>query len=752
MGMGFGAPALQAGSPSVFAQHAHQQPTVRGMSRQALDSIIEQVGGTVSPKLIHNFAKLVPDDASGKLLSEAIMNYLSQAISRADLVRYYGVLLESSMAGCSAADTMSLKAQFIDALNRLENGVRSHSTAGASSGSRSHHGSNVAGLETQFGFGMTGDTGGPMHGQHHTRGFSQNVMVGGCGSAASFHPHVKPTAQLPTFMFGAPAPSIAFDAAGCSGIPQNENAAAMAGGFGGQSMLGLGHPGRSPVPQSSAQAASMTPFGLGQIATSSAISIATGALQESMAGFVAERAQTRLDAEKALESIALTGNMSSDYSIPKTYGETNAMRADAASDGGSEASALEGLVHYSNIAPLMRLLDAVPKSYQVGTSFGAKELAQIPTNLHFSSQFAQALCAFSEDAINVIMKLQATVAAETNPVRKVSYIQALRSFAVEYHEDLTTAIWDVQSAGHSAERSGMPLRHMLFLVQPPRASERRGKPSWMNIEIMTQVFNTLYKAGVFLPLSDEQVSMLEQALPAEYISYQMKAASGGINRTGQDMSSLTILLMAAGPARGDLLDILANSGPSVAHSIGGFHRGLKVVTDLDALKERYMKHLGMDIAGIDSRIYLNEIDISVLAGNLKSLFMTAAMKRERAAVDMEHSARTVACQICAALEEVNEAARMIWEAGDYESAANGRPIDPKTLKCSEDDARAARINYINAYKKLTALLASCRSLEWNLGLSDEDKALAKESYAVKSGATTGPFEAAQGCNGIGAMA
>ena len=49
---------------------------------------------------------------------------------------------------------------------------------------------------------------------------------------------------------------------------------------------------------------------------------------------------------------------------------------------------------------------------------------------------------------------------------------------------LTKSIWDVQSAGYSAEKAGMPLRHLLYLVQPPRATERRGKPSWMNVEVI----------------------------------------------------------------------------------------------------------------------------------------------------------------------------------------------------------------------------------------------------------------------------
>ena len=144
----------------------------------------------------------------------------------------------------------------------------------------------------------------------------------------------------------------------------------------------------------------MTPFGAGEMAASSSIMSNTGALHDAMAVFTSERSKSREEAERALEAIAVTSNLRSEYSLPKTYGDTNMLRADQGSEGGSEASAVEGLVHYANLAPLMKLMDNVPSAFRVGTSFTAAELAQVPTNLHFTSNFSRAICTFSNEAVD----------------------------------------------------------------------------------------------------------------------------------------------------------------------------------------------------------------------------------------------------------------------------------------------------------------------------------------------------------------
>ena len=72
---------------------------------------------------------------------------------------------------------------------------------------------------------------------------------------------------------------------------------------------------------------------------------------------------------------------------------------------------------------------------------------------------------------------------------------------MEFNEELTTSIWNVQSAGYMVERAGMCLKHLLFLVQPPRASEKRGAASWIA---------TLSQNGIFIPLSDTELAMLEK--------------------------------------------------------------------------------------------------------------------------------------------------------------------------------------------------------------------------------------------------
>ena len=150
--------------------------------------------------------------------------------------------------------------------------------------------------------------------------------------------------------------------------------------------------------------------------------------------------------------------------------------------------------------------------------------------------------------------------------------------------------WVVDSPSYSSKHGGVLLRHLLYMIQPCRATEIKGSPVWLNATIMTHVFDQLRNNGVFVPLTDEKLKKLEDIVQKEYLTRKMKTITSGLNCVGQDMATLTMLL-SFGSARGDLLDILSSTGPS-AHAMGGYHPGSGKSRDHGSGKSRAFRGTG----------------------------------------------------------------------------------------------------------------------------------------------------------------
>ena len=185
----------------------------------------------------------------------------------------------------------------------------------------------------------------------------------------------------------------------------------------------------------------------------------------------------------------------------------------------------------------------------------------------------------------------------------------------------------------------------------------RGQPIWLNPTIMSHVFERLNKQEIFTSLTDEQLNMLEQLLPKEYLSRKMATITTGLSQTGQDMAVLTMLLLSFGSTRGDLLDVLGVTGPSSAHPMGGFHRGMKVTDYPDKVIMRYKEHPGISVWPIKIKKCFTPEEMDMTLAVHRSLLTTNELKIRSGSIGKDSPILAGLDQVSTEVSLVNEAVK-----------------------------------------------------------------------------------------------
>ena len=364
---------------------------------------------------------------------------------------------------------------------------------------------------------------------------------------------------------------------------------------------GIGHPsaGYFPAMSSATMAIEASrgtiPHVPGPAPTSdvmTASAAATKSLLQSMTAFHSDRSE---DPQQAIQNVLAAGTkgvVSSSTRLPSTYKESRKRKVD--DDAASQVSTDGGgVAHYGRKAAIHRFVKTSGK-VQPGTMFNAEALEALPQHSTLSLELLEGLVAHDPNAIQILINLQTNIAREKDTMRKANLLQAIRQFSTKHAQRLLAWIFCPTSASHSRMYGDTALRHLLYLVTPPRPGGVFPlTPDWANQAALQHIVATYEQSGVLFQHPDQQE--MYDALDTTYVEHLFTRRSFSATFVGQDLASVTLLLSACTPQDGDVLDAILGMNASTAHAIGGLARAIHVVSSLSTVQKRYIDTLGVDI-------------------------------------------------------------------------------------------------------------------------------------------------------------
>ena len=356
---------------------------------------------------------------------------------------------------------------------------------------------------------------------------------------------------------------------------------------------GIGHPGAGYMPamESSTMAIEASRGTIphvpsaaapAEVMTSSAA--ANKSLVQSMTAFHSDRNEDSQEAIQQALAAGTKGVIASGSKLPTTYRESRKRKID--DDQASQVSTDgAGVAHYGRRAAIHRFTRLSGK-VQPGTMFTAEALESLPAHSTLSVDLLEGLLAQDPNAIQILINIQSNIAREKDTLKKANLLQAIRHFATRHAQKLLGWIFCPTE---------VPLRHLLYLVTPPRpGGEFPIMPEWANQAALQHLVATYEETGLMFQHPDQ--AEMYKFLDASYIEHLHARRSFSATFVGQDLSSVTLLLSACTPNDGDVLDAILGMNASTARAIGGLSRAMHIISSLPVVQQRYIEALGVDIA------------------------------------------------------------------------------------------------------------------------------------------------------------